>query len=164
MVKNFVVIKIADEKMLHLNNLEMFLLEDIIHKLEKRKIICDKIIYRPVGWFTICTIDDSKYCIGLDIVYTKQSYATLVCYKYIRYRRLIPLLFGWKKYYRLLDSGEKIQYLCDQINEILNSDSRFCEIRWIKRDDISDIIKDLGLTWDGRDWQRCENQNKIPCH
>ena len=137
MVKNHAFIEVRDKKLLDESHPEKSLIMDIVKELKKLGIECSEIKTPAFCVTTICKIGDSEIVITLFQIEKNESrlsgYSSIICVNAVTFpwwRRLLTRIPE-----ELYDSGESLQYVCDQIGKILSSDNRIGKVSWMTREE-----------------------------
>ena len=137
MVSNHAFIEIQNKELLNEEHPEEILIRYIKEMLEAIGVECGeiKILAFYVGF--ICIIDNNE--IGINLSKTEKreegtsGYSSIFCVNAIK-------SFWWKRLFKqiptdMLDSGKELQYVCEQIDKILSSDSRIGNVHWMTREE-----------------------------
>jgi len=146
-LKNYALFEIRSKELLRAEHAENILLHDIVRKLqEKRGIEYSKIKTGSFCVYTLCKVRDVEVSLVLLSAKRKSnssSCSSIWCKNNLR----IP---WWERLFTRVpqlafDSGEALQYICEQVKEILSSDRRLDQVRWLTREEYFDATRPSSL-------------------
>ncbi len=143
-LKNYALFEIRSKELLCAENAENILLHDIVQQLQERGIECSKIKTGSFCVYTLCKVRNIEvFVVVSSVISTRESdsctWSSIWCKNKIR----IP---WWERLFTRVpqvafDSGEALQHVCKHIKEILSSDQRLDQVRWLTREEYFDATR-----------------------
>jgi hypothetical protein len=142
LLKNWALFKIRSGELHNKEHVENILLQDIFEELNKRGIECSEIKIGHFCRYTICKMRDCEVSVSIFSVTREpdSSFSSSIsCRNHLR----IPL---WERFFtrvpqQVFDSGEALQHICEHVKEILSSDPRIDQVRWLTKEDYFDATR-----------------------
>lgn len=126
-MENYAVFKIKQIDDLHLKDYNRCVLSGLAQQLQKRGIKCSKVKLGICCVFTICSLSGKEVIVGLyqfELLEDSTAKSSIECIN------RMPL---WKRLFKTYspNAGEHLQEVCDVLRDIIDSDSRFVDVRWM---------------------------------
>jgi hypothetical protein len=142
LLKNWALFKIRSRELHNKEHVENILLQDIIEELNKRGIECSEIKIGHFCKYTICKVRDREVSVAIFSVIKEPDSSfrsSISCRNHLR----IP---WWERLFtrvprQVRDSGEALQHLCEHVKEILGSNPRIDQVRWLTREEYFDATR-----------------------
>lgn len=142
LLKNWALIKIRSGELHNKEHVENILLQDIFEELNKRDIECSEIKIGHFCKYTICKVRDREVSVAIFSATREPDSSfrsSISCRNHLR----IP---WWERLFtrvpqRVRDSGEALQHVCEHVKEILSSDPRIDQVRWLTREEYDDATQ-----------------------
>ena len=126
-MENYAVFKIKQIDDLPLKDYNRCILSDITQQLQMRGIKCSKVKFGCFCVFTICCLSDKEVSV---VLYEFELLEESTVKSSIECINRMPL---WKRLFKTYspNAGEHLQEVCDVLRDIIDSDSRFVDVRWM---------------------------------
>ncbi len=126
-MENYAVFKIKQPYDSPLKDYNRCLLSDIAQQLQKRGIKCSKVKYGSFCVFTICALSGKEISLVLyefELFENSSLQSSIEC---------INRMSLWKRLFKTYsrNTEEHLQKVCDVLRDIINSDSRFVDVKWM---------------------------------
>jgi hypothetical protein len=126
-MENYAVFNIKQIDDLPLEDYNRCILSGLAQQLQMRGIKCSKVKFGSCCVFTICALSGKEVGVVLyefGLLEDSTIGSSIECVNHM------PL---WKRLFKTYspNAGEHLQKVCENLRDIINSDSRFVDVRWM---------------------------------